>query len=174
MNPKIREDTRTLQDFYPDPRARHQVHYQFAHGFLPQYVWQNPYAFFSYLFDTNLPGGALEPVRFIQSRWMLFEETAGLIPLEPVLSNRVFRRVSDIGLQIGHLEGSPTAMITMPPPGELAEAFAVTVILMTHSLSPESWARNVEARIFTLEMTASRSEQESLAGCSPKRGTGRC
>src|SRR6516164_6768980 len=77
MNPKIQEDTRTLREFYPDSAMRHRVHYTFAHRFLPQYVHQNPYAFFKYLYAENRQ----EPTRFIQSRWsMIYEEMLGLAP----------------------------------------------------------------------------------------------
>jgi hypothetical protein len=55
------------------------VHYEFAHRFLPQYVHQNPYEFFTYLYGRGSPGVPMEPIRFIHSRWAMFEKMVGLV-----------------------------------------------------------------------------------------------
>src|SRR5207248_2003874 len=107
---KMKEDTRLLKEFYPDATARHRVHSGFAHQFLPQYVQQNPYAFLSYVFRQDMPGGAMEPTRFIQSRWSsIFEEWAGLAPKERPGEPMVFRRVSDLSMSVHSVAGRPTA-----------------------------------------------------------------
>ncbi len=136
---------------------RHQVHYAFAHKFLPQYVQQNPYAFFSYLFRHDLPGGASEPTRFIQSRWTMFEEMAGLTKREtdPLKDGMVFRRVSELTMTTLEVAGKPAALVQMPTPEQPVEAFFVAVVLLASPAHPEEWPRDVSARVFTLEAACS-------------------
>ena len=118
LNIKITEDSRMFREFYPHSGMRYQVHYEFAHRFLPHYVHQNPYAFFSYLFRQDLPGGAMEPTRFIHSRWTMFEEMAGLIPREkdPIKDGMIFRRVFDLSMSIQEVADRPVALVQMPAP----------------------------------------------------------
>jgi len=153
MNTKIHEDTRTFREFYPDASMRHQVHYAFAHQFLPQYAQQNPYAVFSYLYRSDMPGGALEPTRFIHSRWTMFEERAGLIEREsdPFKHGLVFRRVSDLTLVIHELGGRASALVQMPTPEQALEAFFIGVVLLAPAAQAAAWPRDVQARVFTLE-----------------------
>jgi hypothetical protein len=108
MKVKLQEDIRTLRDFYPDPILRHQVHYAFAHRFLPQYVQQNPYAFFSYLYHQDSSGGEMGPTRFIHSRWSAIFEA---------------------GLTAHKLGGYASALIEMPVAifHRLVSAFAVVI-----------------------------------------------
>src|SRR3954447_13163538 len=85
MNIKQQEDWRTLREFYPDPELRHRAHYAFAHAFLPKYVWQNPFAFFGYLYDQSPSEGPMEPTLFLHSRWhTIFEPAAGFVARESV------------------------------------------------------------------------------------------
>lgn len=153
MNINIREDCRTLREFYPDSAMRHQVHYAFVHKFLPQYLQQNPYAFFSYIFRRDLPGGAMEPTRFIHSRWTMFEEMAGLVQRENDLlrEGMVLRRVSDLTMLTQEVAGRPVALVQMPTPEQPVEAFFVAMALLASPAHPESWPRDVQARLFTLE-----------------------
>ncbi len=153
MNPKIREDVRLFREFYPDPAKRSQVHYAFAHRFLPQYVSQNPHAFFSYLFRRDLPGSPMEPVRFIHSRWTLFEEVAGLIPRSgfPTAESVLFRRVTALSMSVEQWMGRPVALVRMPVPEHPANAICVVVVLLASIDRPENWPRDVQARVFTLE-----------------------
>ena len=155
MNVDIREDSRTLREFYPEPTLRHQVHYAFAHQFLPQYVQQNPFAFFSYLYNQNLPGGPIEPTRFIHSRWsMIFLSRAGL-------EWGGFRRVTDLSMSIQELGGRASALVQMPPPEESPEAYFVCVVSFARPAAfllpaPEasSCPHDFRARVFTLEAHA--------------------
>jgi hypothetical protein len=154
MSSPIPEDCRALRGFYPDPVLRHQVHYAFAHSFVPQYVHQNPFAFFSYLFNQSLPGGAIDPTRFIHSRWSaIFLLDAGLIGLEanPSETEMAFRRVTDLGMTLHELNGRPVALIHMPVPEQCPDAFFVAVVLLATGKQPDSWPSEVQARVFTLE-----------------------
>jgi hypothetical protein len=157
MNVKIKEDCRALREFYPDPARRHQVHYAFAHRFLPQYVQQNPYAFFTSIFRQNMSGGALAPTRFIHNRWTMFEEMEGLIQIEsdPLKDGMIFRRVSDLTMSIQEVAGRTIALVQMPTPEKPVEVFFVAVALLASPAQPESWPRDVKARVFTLEAEVS-------------------
>lgn len=156
---KMIEENRTLREFYPDPTIRHQVHYGFGHKFLPQYVHQNPFAFFSYLFRRDMPGGRMEPTRFVQSRWAMFEEMAGLVQQEKGSSNdgMAFRRVSDLEMTIADVCGRPAALVQMPAPERPNEAFFLCAVLLTDS-DPTVWRPDVQARVFTLEASFERNE----------------
>jgi hypothetical protein len=166
MNVTIQEDSRALREFYPDPALRHQVHYAFAHRFLPQYVQQNPYAFFSYIFRQDMPGGAMEPTRFIHSRWTMFEEMVGLIQREsdPFRDGMVFRRVADLTMSTQEVAGRPVALVQMPTPEQPVEVFFVAVALLASPAHPGSWPRDVQARVFTLEAEFSEHPGEGTTG----------
>jgi hypothetical protein len=152
MNIHIQEDSRTLREFYPDAELRHQVHYQFAHKFLPRYVQENPHAFFSHIFRRDEPGDPLDPARYIHSRWRMFEGMAGLIQTEidPAKNSTVFRRVSDLTMSAIEVAGRPFVIVRMPMPEVWGEAFFVGVALLSRG-DPGSWPRDAQARVFTLE-----------------------
>jgi hypothetical protein len=163
MNPKIQEDIRTFKEFFPDPAMRDKVHRTFAHKFLPQYVHQNPYAFFTYLYAEK----PQEPTRFIQSRWsMIFEETIGVAPKgrDEAKDGILFRRVSDLTMTIQEVAGKAAALVHMPIPEGPTAAFFVGVVLSASAATPGTWARDVQARVFTLE-----AEVEECPG-QPRRG----
>jgi len=149
----FKEDKRALREFYPDSNQRHRVHYGFAHQFLPPYVHRDPNLFFSYLLRRDMPGGPMEPNRFIHSRWIMFEEAAKLVPggCDPSRSDFVFRRVSDLSLSMIDLGSRPAVLVQMPSPEQVAEAFYVAAVLLSESRRPESWPPDVPARVFTLE-----------------------
>jgi hypothetical protein len=133
---------------------------------LLQYVHQNPYAFFKYLYAENRQ----EPTRFIQSRWsMIYEEMLGLAPRGRDESKEgiLFRRVSDLSMTAQALAGKPSALVHMPIPEQQAEAFFVGIVLCAPNLSPETWLREVQARVFTLE-----AEEEE--GCAGQTNSGVC
>lgn len=152
----MNEEQRRLAEFYPDPAVRQELHYLFAHQFLPAYVAQNPRAFFLYLTGTEHQGKhlpAMDPTRFIQSRWCMMEERAGLLP-EPAnaqeLLNRPFRRVMDLEAALETIAGKSAAIIQMPTPEDPPEntlarplAWFVAVVQM----------QSDSARCFTLERT---------------------
>ena len=73
MNAEMREENRPLREFYPEAKLRQQVHYLFAHRFLPQYVHEYPRDFLNH---TYVYGS--DPKRFLQSRWYQMELRAGL------------------------------------------------------------------------------------------------
>jgi len=160
---KMREDIRTFREFYPDPVRRHQTHYAFAHGFLPQYVQQNPFAFLSYVFREIPNGQPADPTRFIQSRWcMIFEDIAGLAGGVRLGMPTVFRRVSDLSMSVHHLAGKPAALIQMPKPEQPPEAFFVGVVLLADVNRPNDWPRDAKARVMTLEMFSELHPSQGL------------
>lgn len=159
MNLNIQEDCRTLEKFYNDPPTYHRMHYAFAHQFLPRYVHQNPRAFFSYLYDQQLPGGVMEPTTFIQSRWSMFTDLVGGLsarPDEPLAGNLVFHRVTDLSMSTLEVNNHASALIEMPKCYRPPEAYFVCVVLNALAAHVGSWPEDVQARIFTLEFEFAR------------------
>jgi hypothetical protein len=141
MSAQFNEISRAFHEFYPEPKLRHQVHYTFAHRFLPAYVQQNPFAFYSYLYDKSLSsdGSVFEPRRFIQSRWsVIFEKNCGLTPPHEM----TFRRVTDLDMSLHQIGGMPAALVKMPPPEVTPEAYFVALVFFPDGA----------ARVFTLEV----------------------
>ena len=143
----MKEDSRTLREFYPDAEMRHRVHYTFAHRFLPAYVWQNPAAFFRALYGEIDRGQPTDPTRFLQSRWhAIFEPDYGLVtdesvdPIATPKSKYVFRRVSDLSMTLHDVGGGRAALVRMPPPEQSPEAYFVCIL-------------ETGARVITLEYT---------------------
>jgi hypothetical protein len=158
---KGRESIHTFREFYPEGGLRFKIHYAFAHKFLPQYVWQNPHAFFSYLYADDMPGGPMEPTRFIQSRWSaIFEKAVGVTSQD----SREFRRVSDLSMSIQELDGRPSALVQMPTPEGSVQAFFVCIVLLARELAAVSWRTDVEARVFTLEMKEQQHSGDKAVG----------
>ncbi len=166
MGIDIHEVRRTFREFYPDLTARNRAHYEFAHRFLPQYVHHNPHAFFSYLFHRDVPGGAMEPTRFIHSRWTMFEQMAGFIPpnSDPSWRGLPFRRVAELSMSTHHSAGRPLALVQMPSPEQPAGAFFVACTLLASAARPESWPHDAQARVLTLEAKLSPSAAEIGTG----------
>jgi hypothetical protein len=153
MRTKTRVDSRTFQEFYPDPVVRHKVHYWFAHQFLPKYVHEDPRRFFSYLFDRDTPGGAIEPTLFVHTRWTMFEQRAGLIKVEGdlVKGGMVLRSVSELNMSLHVLADRAVALVQMPSPERPAEAQFVAAALLASPADPRSWPPGLGTRVFTLE-----------------------
>ena len=153
MKAQNRFETGTLRDFYPDSAVRHKVHYSFAHRFFPAYVQQNPSRFFAYLFLPHTPNGPMEPTRFIQSRWQMFEENTGLIKVEgdPVNGGMLIHRISDLAMSIHVLADKPVALVQMPSPEQPCEAYFVAAALLASSTATQGWPADARARVFTLE-----------------------
>jgi hypothetical protein len=149
MDLNFQEVSATFREFYPDPSLRHRAHYGFAHQFLPQYVWQNPFAFFSYVYNRDNGCVPMEPTRFIQSRWSAIFEPLLNGPTAP--RSAVFRRVSDLSMTIQPLDGKPSALIQMPLPEQPAEALFICIVLLAAVDNPSAWPRDSTARVFTLE-----------------------
>jgi hypothetical protein len=124
--------------FYPDASRRHQIHYTFAHRFLPNYVHYDPYRFFRPICQEA-------PTLFIHETWNMFLHMAGLIRGDRL------RRVSDLTMDLEHLAGCLVALIETPTPETPNEAFFIAVVLLADSAPPEPSPTNASARIFTLE-----------------------
>jgi len=127
-----------LLAYYPDASIRYQVHYEFAHRFLPQYVYDDPYRFFQ-------PICQAAPTLFIHMTWDMFLHRAGLIRGDRL------RRVSDLTMNLQRLAGRLAALIEMPTPEAPNQAFFVAAVLLAESAPPEPSPSNVSARVFTLE-----------------------
>jgi hypothetical protein len=160
----LQEDKRSLREFYPDPEMRYHVHYGFVHRFLAPYVYEDPRRFFAYLFRQDVPGGPMEPTRFVQSRWALYERVAGLVERKDgPWADLVFRRVTDLDLTLHQVAGHPVALVRMPTPEGPLQAFLVAVMLLGPADAPEQWPADARARLFTLE-----AEVEWATGCEMK------
>ena len=167
MSANIPEDCRTFREFYPDPELRKKVHYAFAHQFLPSYVQQNPFAFFSYLWNDDLPGGRTDPNRFLHSRWSVIFEGRLNLPVPQGDSFKVgagFRRVTDLNMTIQELDGRASALIQMPTPEQSPLAYFVCVVLMAPASQASSWSRDVQARVFTLEAVFKADDTKCESG----------
>jgi hypothetical protein len=118
----ILEESRPLAEFYPDAQERSRAHYAFAHRFLPHYAHQNP-------MRAVLLNGT-DPTRFIQARWQMFEDVAGLRPYGDTPERLLFRRVTDLTAWHEFVGGHPALVIQMPVPEGPACAFYLTVVLL--------------------------------------------
>ena len=147
MGEKITEDSRPLHAFYPDPKLRSQIHYGFAHRFLPEYVHGDPGGFLAYL-----NAASIDPTRFIQSRWQMMEE---IISLPGVDQGRfdpsVFRRLTELELWTDEVGGRPAAIIQMPVPERAPLAFFIAVVIRMTESSEDQGHVEASARYFTLE-----------------------
>jgi hypothetical protein len=129
-------DWAPLITFYPDAARRHQLHYTFAHRFLPQYVHDDPDRFFRPICQEA-------PTLFIHMAWGMFLHRAGLI------RGHRLRRVSDLTMDLRQLAGHLAALIEMPTPEAPLEAFFVGVVLLADAAAPSP--ASTSARVFTLE-----------------------
>lgn len=160
--------TKTFQEFYPDATLRHKVHYAFAHQFLPSYVWQNPFAWFTYLLNEEMPGGKDEPTDFIQRRWSaIFETRYKLVRPHPnpLAEGMTFRRVSDLSMSMHSVAGRHCALVSMPTPEESPQAYFVAVVQTVGGKDPKSWTPGeVAARIFALERSQDGNPERAVLG----------
>lgn len=108
----------------------------------------------------------MEPTRFIHSQWTMFEKMAGMVQREsdPFKDGMVFRRVSDLTMSTQEAGGRPVALVQMPMPEQPLEAFFVAVTLLATPAHAESWPRDVQARVFTLEAEFSEHAGEGKTG----------
>jgi hypothetical protein len=97
---------------------------------------------------------------------MIFEEQVGLSPKgrDESKDGMLFRRVSDLCMTIQELAGMPAALVEMPLPEQMAEAFFVCIVLCASTAATVAWPRDVLARVFTLER--SDTGQSSSADAS--------
>jgi hypothetical protein len=166
MNTKTQVDSRMFREFYTDPAIRHRVHDGFANRFLPVEIHQNPYGFFFPVYCEDFPGGVIDPTLYIHTRWGKFEEMAELVQIEsdPFKSGMVFRRVSDLTMSTHEVAGRPVALVQMPTPERPVESFYVAAALLASPGQPKSWPHDVQARVFTLEVTFSKHFGEGNTG----------
>ncbi len=159
----MREDYRTLEEFYPDPLQRYMVQYQFGHMFLPAY------------FQMRFPVDALERLldgpaemiqRMVQSRFPMFEEMAGLIPPSPLMleevEKMVFRRVRDLDARRVEVGGRAAMLVTMPAPVRPVAAYFVLVV--PPSGNEEARRAGNGVRVFTLEASHLSQSPDALVG----------
>lgn len=117
------EDSRRLCEFYPDAPVRAKLHYTFAHRFLPRYAHDNPFNFVRH--------DGVEPTRFIQARWQMFEKMAGIQPpFGPPGQPMIFRRVRDLKAWAQAVAGCQTLFVEMPVPEGPTCAFFIAVALL--------------------------------------------
>jgi hypothetical protein len=150
MQPPMREDIRTFQEFYPNPMKLTRVIYSFAHLFLPRFVRENPREFFDSIFGPQASADRTIPQRIIQTHWMRFEEAVGVKPVAS-LEEKIFRRVSDLTISCCEIAGKPLALIKMPEPESPPEAVYVGVVLLAPSTDPQRWPTEAKARCFTID-----------------------
>lgn len=153
MSYPVKEDPRTLKGFYPDAEMRHQVHRTFAHRFLPLYVHRSPWVFAFEIYDRLVTGRPVDPSRYIQTRWMLFEESTGLVAPDsnPEKNGILFRKVTDLTMTFQQVQGMPTMIVRMPHPERMPEAYYLAIVLLTQASNPRAWPQDLKARVFTLE-----------------------
>ncbi len=148
----MREDARRLQEFHPEPALRSALHYAFAHKFLPPYIHSNPRAFLMAVTDPKL---AIDPTKYIQARWQMFEQNAGVgqLPTNPLQPGYMIRRVTDLGMDVNSILDRPVAIVRMPIPEAAAQAYFVAVVPVMEGLTPAEWPEDFRVRVFTLEAT---------------------
>ncbi len=148
------DDHRPLAELIPDPKERHAAHYAFAHQLLRRKVHQIPMPFMFPLF-MEWPGEPLlDPDRFIQSEWVSAFGPDRL-PGSPAVPGApaAVQRPTDLRMSLHVLEGRPVALVQMPPPENLAEAFFAAVVLMHDVTDLKNGPPLGTARYFTLELT---------------------
>lgn len=120
------------------PTARDQ-HYQFAHRTLPKLVFENPATVFAAIVEHNA-----EPLRALW-RWIGERLEPSTARIEPEgLAGQVLS-LDDIAI---------VALITLPPPQGLAEAYFVAAVYLHRPGEPPETAT---VHYFTLELTSSFS-----------------
>jgi hypothetical protein len=146
----MREEIRTFQEFYPNPMILRRVIYSVAHRFLPRFVRENPWEFFNSIFEPQASADRANPQRIIQTHWLRFEETVGVMPVAS-LNERNVRRVSDLHVSCCEIGGRPLALIKMPEPESPPEAVYAGIVLLAPSKDSQSWPTDAKARCFTLD-----------------------
>ncbi len=148
------DDQRPLAELIPDRKLRNAAHYLFAQRLLPRKVHQIPMRFLYPLF-MDWPGEPLlDPDRFIQSEWAAAFRPKSR-PGSPVVPEALAgaQRPSDLRMSLHVVEDKPVALVRMPPPENLAEAFFAAAVLMQDVKDLESGRPVGTARYFTLELT---------------------
>ena len=114
----------------------------------------------------------MDPTRFIQSRWGLYEGAVGLAAWKTGSGkDLVFRRVTDLSLTLHQVAGHPVGLVRMPPPEAPLQAFFVAVVLLAPADAPERWPADARARLFTLEAEMDRPLGSEARGVLCERST---
>lgn len=144
--PEIREICRSLQEFYPDPTARHEAHYFFAHRFFPEYFFDYPRAVVGSIYLEQ----DIDCAKYIQARWQMMEE---LVKKQaPEARPQLFRRVTDLSAWRETIGGHPALFVKMPGPEKSPEAYFVSAVLLVAASRPfVEWPDDASGRLFTLE-----------------------
>jgi hypothetical protein len=164
MNIQIREDARTLRGFYPEAERRRQVLYEFTHRFLPTYLFQSPYQFGYEYFTKLAVGRPMNNDRFIQSRWMMFEQLVGLVPQQTnwQTDGVQFRKVTELAMTLERVAKRPTMLIRGPRPENVSEAYFIAIVFETEAFDPRHWPRDLKARYIALEYSLWEPTPEDL------------
>jgi len=144
----------TFAELYPDGEQASELHYAFAHQFLPWYVWTNASPVFRLTHDTTEE----DVSQFVRARWGVhFLQMAGLrgpFDTADMVSDLRARRIL-----VGHRDA---ILVTMPEPPRVTRAFFVLLVAM---VSPEQMATSddptdlvAQVRAFTLERSAAQGE----------------
>ena len=114
----MKEELGTLAEFYADAATRKELHYSFAHIFLPKLFHQSPLNFV--LHDT------VPPTLCMQAHWGRLETSAGL--RRP--HSEVFHRLTDLEAWSDTAGGHPALIVKMPPVEDPTCAYFVAGVLL--------------------------------------------
>lgn len=170
MSQSIIEVRQTLSELFPEPELRHQIHYFFSYGFIPEYFHLKCYVLLFRFFREESRSPITSPNFLIRSLLSACIDNLVVEPQRPSLLRRamsllglgkrngeadqairVVRAVTDLSMSIRELDGRPCASITMPKPERPGEAHFLCIVLQTRSLQVERWSPKVAARVFVLE-----------------------
>lgn len=153
-----------LKGFYPDTESRTQVHYAFAHRFLPPFIHRDPGSFFSAFFDDEHLEKPMSPDLYIHKCWQTFERRAGLVHDEAgsVEFSGKLKRIEDLKLSLHRIDGQPVAVVMMPQPEVPVSAWFIALALGHESGDGESARIRPRARVITLEATYANFSQSGI------------
>ena len=152
MDPaSLHEICQSLNAFYPDPEVRRKAHYAFAHRFLPEYFFCNPRGVVGSVYIEQ----HIDCTKFIQARWQMMEERAGLVEQQPRHARPLrFRRVTDLSAWKQEICRHPALWVKMPEPEHSPQAYFVSAVLLVSASRPfDEWPGDAVGRLFTLERT---------------------
>lgn len=147
MNP---QKVALFHEHFPDPKTREQLHYAFAHQFLPLYVRKAP----AQVFDL----AAREPeglTTFFQLRFAIHFVNAvfGRKPGMPEL-----KIISDMKAKPASIAGFPAVILTMPTPPATACAYYVAFV-QPNTNNNAAPANADSLLVFTLERSMMQGEK---------------
>ena len=147
MNVSRLDRERPLASWYPDPEQRRHARWLFTCRYLPDLAHHNPSLW------AELAGeGHDAATAFIQARWRMMEDMAGLQPdADPDAPGFDLRRVADLDAAPTTIAGRPAVLIHLPEPEHMPEAYRLAVILVEPPAADGS--SDGRARVFAQECT---------------------